>query len=297
MLYSYWGRFVWVGVTIATCSFAATNANAAAITLNDGNSSADIDLDNPAGQFGWTVDGTTQLFQQWFWYRVGDTGPESTIDTLGLDLHKLVDHGDPGDEKVLARYGYTNGATDLAVDLTFTLTGGTAGSGSSDILETIEVFNKSDSAPLSVDFFEYVDLDLGGTPADLSVEISGGNTAIQTDFNLLVSETSDVPLPDRWEVGVYPDTLTKLNDGDADDLDMNAGPILAQNLTWAFQWELVIPAAGDSNDPDTWQSIIISKDKVINFDTTPGGDPVPVPAAGFAGMALLAITAARRRNG
>ena len=280
----------------AILTFGVSGVSAMSVTLNDGNSAANIDLDNPAGQFGWTVDGVTQLFQQWFWYRVGDTGPESTIDTLGLDIHKLIDHGAPGDEKVIARYGFGNSGTDLAIELTFTLTGGTAGSGASDILETIEVFKQNDSASLPVDFFEYVDLDLGGTPIDLSVQISGGNTAVQTDFNLLVSETSDVPLPDRWEVGVYPDTVTKLNDGDADDLNNVAGPLVAANLTWAFQWELDIPAAGNSADPNTWNSIIVSKDKVINIDTTPGGDPIPVPAAGFAGMALLALTAARRRK-
>ena len=289
------GPSVWLGLAALLVLSGTPYLSATTVTLNDGNSSAQITLDASAGQFDWTVDSASQLFQQWFWYRVGDTGPEAGIDTLGLDIHKLIDRGPAGDEKVIARYGFGNAGTDLAIELTFVLTGGTAGSGASDILETIELFNKSDSAPLSVDFFEYVDLNLGGTPVDMTVQIVGGNTAVQTDTNLLVSETSDVPLPDRWEAGVYPNTLNKLTDGDADDLNMNAGPLVLANLTWAFQWELLIPAAGNSADPDTWDSIIVSKNKVINFDTTPGGDPIPVPAAGLVGMTLLAALVGRRR--
>src|SRR5208337_545666 len=53
-------------------------------TLSSGNSSVSIDLGSQAGMYNWTVDGQNQLNQQWFWYRVGSSGPEASIDTIGM---------------------------------------------------------------------------------------------------------------------------------------------------------------------------------------------------------------------
>ena len=54
------------------------------ITLQDGNTTVTIDPNNPAdGVNSWTVNGVNQLLQQWFWYRIGNTGPAYSIDTLG----------------------------------------------------------------------------------------------------------------------------------------------------------------------------------------------------------------------
>ena len=52
-------------------------------TLSDGNSSFRVDASRQRGAFDWDVDGQDQLNQQWFWYRVGDSGPEASLDTLG----------------------------------------------------------------------------------------------------------------------------------------------------------------------------------------------------------------------
>ena len=56
-------------------------AQAALYTLTDDNSTAVIEGGSSAGVGTWTIDGTDHMFQQWFWYRVGNTA-EASIDTL-----------------------------------------------------------------------------------------------------------------------------------------------------------------------------------------------------------------------
>ena len=44
------------------------------------------------GLYSWVTDATERGFQQWFWYRVGTTGPEAALDTLQLvEAQRLTD--------------------------------------------------------------------------------------------------------------------------------------------------------------------------------------------------------------
>jgi len=52
------------------------------VTMNDGGSSATIDLGSSAGMNNWSVLGQNQLNQQWFWYRT-DGGVAQPINTIG----------------------------------------------------------------------------------------------------------------------------------------------------------------------------------------------------------------------
>src|SRR5271165_3106552 len=54
----------------------------ASVTLTDQNSTVLIDPTSQAGVYNWTVDGINNLYQQWFWYRIGSTGGQSSIDTI-----------------------------------------------------------------------------------------------------------------------------------------------------------------------------------------------------------------------
>jgi hypothetical protein len=85
-----------------------------------------------------------------------------------------------------------------------------------------------------------------------------------------LSETVTSPGANRAEVGLFPQTLNALNDGGKTDLGNIGGP-LTGDVTWAFQWDLVI-APGTSAQ--------ISKDKYLTV-------LVPEPSA----LALLAIGA------
>jgi hypothetical protein len=57
-------------------------ATAAPFTLTDGNASVVIDPDKQTGISNWTTDGVNQLNQQWFWYRVGASRQENSLDTV-----------------------------------------------------------------------------------------------------------------------------------------------------------------------------------------------------------------------
>jgi hypothetical protein len=58
-----------------------TPAMATTWSLSDANSSAQFDDGGTVGQFTWVVDGTDQVYDQDFWYRVGSTGGESRVGT------------------------------------------------------------------------------------------------------------------------------------------------------------------------------------------------------------------------
>ena len=238
-----------VAVLLASLA-TAWPASAAIYRLEDLNSVAEVDDDSSTGMSSWIADGIDNLFQQWFWIRLGD-GAEQSIDTIDPD-GPLADHQDndydPGKESLQLRY---EGAG-LRIDVSLELTGGTPGSGVSDLLEAISIHNLGDEE-LDLHLFQYVDFDLAGTAEDDTGEIIPPFGAIQTEGAGYRSESADAPAPDRYEVGLSPTILDKLKDGDADDLNNSVGPITG-DVSWAFQWDFVL-------EPE--DSFIISKNKYL----------------------------------
>jgi hypothetical protein len=254
---------------------AGASAHAQIVTLSDHNSSALVNTNSQAGMFNWSVDGVNQLFQQWFWYRVGGNGPQNSIDTISA----------PTIQQPNARTLYTtysNGAFSVEVD--YVLTGSTAGSGHSDMGESIRITNLS-GQPLDYHFFQYSDFDLGGTPGGQTITLGKDlnnmfNEALQTGPAGTLDETTTVATPgaNHGEAAFYPSTLNRLNGGVPVTLNDVAGPLGPGDVTWAFEWDLLIPAGGD---------VLISKDKLIN---------VPGPgAASLLGLGLVGLTRRRRR--
>lgn len=204
------------------------------ITLSDSNSTVKIDPYTPAGVFSWEVDEVEHLCRKWFWYRVGDTGPEASIDTLPLtaDVQFL---GTKGIQLV-----YT--APNFSINILFILTGSSAGSNTSDFKETIRIRNTSDS-PLDFHFFEYSDFDIGGTAEDDKAARTGSNRILQEENPFFIETLATTP--DHWEIDVAPNIRDKLNDGEATTLADATSPLSGPaNIEWTFQWDSSIPAGG-----------------------------------------------------
>jgi hypothetical protein len=253
-------------------SMALVANTAGAVTLTDFNSTVKItETADQKGVYEWTVDGTNHANQQWFWYRIGSSGPESSIDTLNHTGTTATTNS--------ATVSYADSGGSFTLSITYSLTGGSAGSGQSLLAEEIRITNESSSA-LDFHFFQYSDFDVFGTNFDDTVEQLNANTVRQTDANTSLTETVGTPAPDRVEMALWASTLNSLNDGAATTLNNNLGPVGPGDATWAWQWDESIGVDG---------SLLISKNLRI--------EAVPVPAAVWLfGSGLLALVGFARRR-
>ncbi|MCE5327425.1 MAG: PEP-CTERM sorting domain-containing protein [Planctomycetaceae bacterium] len=255
----------------------AVPGQAAIFTMADANSTATVDATGGTGMYEWKVDGVDHLAMQWFWYRIGDSGPESSVSALPFTGGGLTDTNFDGSAETLyLRYA----STQVKVELTFLLTGGAAGSGTSDIAEVIGITNTS-GAPLSMHFFQYVDINLNASSVNDSLKVVSGNTAIQTLGGSWVAETVVTPRPSLCQADLTAAVLDSLEDAAATTLSGATGSVGPGDLAWAYQWDVVIPKRG---------TYFISKDKQL----------IPEPASLgllLTGAATLVIRRRRRSSG
>jgi len=208
-------------------------------TLSQNDSSVLIDAGSQAGLYNWSVDGVNQLYQQWFWYRVGSSGPESSIDTISP-----VSETSSGANNATLTYA---GST-ISVKTAYSLAA--PGNGTATLSELITVMNTSGQIQ-DYHFFQYSDFDLGGTPGGQSVQFynNGSSTyyeVIQTGASGSMTETAIAPSATSMEVqaGYFPSLLNALNDGVATTLNNNlsAGP---GDVDYAYEWDATL-APGSS---------------------------------------------------
>lgn len=242
------------------------------ITLTDGNSTAYINPGSQAGMYDWLVDGTDVMYQQWFWFRIGD-GVAQSIDTLNLvavqnDLNIVT----------LKSLPPTGGGSPFFT-MTFTLYGGLLGSGTADIAESIRM-NNTTGAPLDLHFFQYSDFDIPLFTTN-SVALVNPNIVRQLGSSGYASETSALPTPNRYELNQFASTLNALNGVAGYDLQ---GPVFSGpgDVTWAFQWDALLPTGG---------SLIISKDKHIALVV-----PEPASILGLGTVLFLLGSRLRRKR-
>ncbi|MGD0745227.1 MAG: PEP-CTERM sorting domain-containing protein [Verrucomicrobiota bacterium] len=269
------GRFLGVKLAAFVLSFQIVTGIASATpvyTLSSGNSSVGIDLGSQAGMYNWTVDGQNQLNQQWFWYRVGSSGPEASIDTIGTPTVNLIS------PSILDT---TYFASLFSVDVLYSLVGVALGSGASDLSETIKIQNLT-SGSLSFHFFQYADFNLGGTPNNDSGQLDktskGYNEVDQTDGSCHLGESVDTVVSHaatHAEVASDNSILTMLNNGTASAF--NGNMYTAGNVKWGLEWDVNIAAGG---------TYLISKDLNVS-----GVVPVTVPEPSAWSFVLLGLFA------
>jgi len=236
------------------CAFAFKASANVGITLTNGNSRVDIDPYNQMGMNTWYVDGQNQLYQQWFWYRVG-SNPEQSIHTIGNPA--IVQNSASQVTSTYTGAGFT-------LTINYGLLGGSGGSGLSTVNELITINNTS-SSPLDFHFFQYSDYNLGGVDQDtVQIQSGFGYAQVSSGPFLRLGETVLSPAANNGEVAPYNQTLLKLTDGVADNLNGSLGPNGPGDFTFAFQWDTVIAEGG---------SFQISKVKSLDVG------PVPEPSS------------------
>lgn len=253
-------------------SFTSNVAPAAPVNLQSGISSVVINPTSDQAVTSWLVDGVSQMVLQGFYYRIGSVGGESAISTIPLVSQTLLN---PSTLSVT----YANGT--FSIEATYSLLGGSPGSGEASLSEQIRITNLSGGA-LDFHFFQYADFDLNGTSAGDTVELGKNlqgfyNEAFQFE-GATIADTVFTPGANLGQVGSFPDLLNAMNDSLPTTLNGDAGPLNNGDVTWALQWNRLI-AAGSS--------LIIGIDKTLYA--------VPEPTAGsIAGLSMLLLAALKR---
>lgn len=225
----------------ALCVTLSLSANAQDFTLNNVNSTAQINITNAnAGVLNWKVDGINYLAEQRFFYRVG-SGPESLVQSISstptVSFVQIPN--------ALSKLDVTYANSSYSVRTVFQLTGGVAGSGTSGLSEIITVKNLS-ASPLDFHLFQYSDFDLFGVSGGQSVQyiydsLGQPYKVTQTDGSRSVTEilnANTAPIG-HYEAGIAGSTLASLTDLLPTTLsDTPAAGV--GNTTFAYQWDAVL---------------------------------------------------------
>jgi hypothetical protein len=252
--------------------------------LTNANSTIGINVDGgggtSAGMSSWSVDGFGKVKQQWFYYRIGDSGGEQSIDSMGnlsvaarSDMATLdVTYSDlPTSPTYQARVQYT-------------LTGQGNGSGGSHLQETVTFYNRSTTSSLVLRFFDYSDFDLAGGLATDSVtmsKITGKVSFAQTNGLFWLTDSATyTPLAGNTthlEANNFSSTLQSLTNGSLTTL--NDVTTKSGDVTAAMEWDVTLAPT---------RSLQISK--LIDM-------VVPEPStASLLGLGLIAWTAFGRNR-
>ena len=219
------------------------------------------------GMDQWTVGGTTELAQQSFWYRVGSSGGQTAV--YGLPQLNIS-------QSAVNTLTTENANSSLDFTINYTLTGGSTGSGSSSIHETINISNLTGSS-IDLHFYQFLDLDLKGTASGDTLQLGKTGSlftgATQTDSNVIGGETLTTAA-NHGEAGLSSTLAGKVQSSSSPAaLADNTSSVGPGNEAMAFEWDDNLAAHS---------SFTITIDKTI-------GNTIPVPEPSTAGLLSLAF--------
>jgi len=252
--------------------------------LSNGNSVVSVNAtpSSPnAGMFNYSVNGVNQVVNQWFYYRAGSMGYQSSIDNIGALTPVQSDARD---------LSLTYAGSQYSAQVVYKLTGGSLGSSSSSLNETVTFLNTSSTA-LTLSFFEYANFGLGGTPTGQTLQFNQSlipppahyNGFTQTAGSLSLTEqvsggvgggSPGAVNPSHVEAANYNQTLTELNSGTPITLNDHAGPVTG-DVTGTIEWDI-------SLNPNT----SLSLSKVISITSVPEPSSTLLLGLGFVFCAI-----------
>lgn len=226
------------------------------LTLTNNNSSIAVDPHSVFGLFSWTVDGVEHMFEEWFWFRIEGATSESSLHTLPLLVHEQASGIDLAFSDSFMR-----------VDLSYALAGGPAGSGVSTIRELIRLSNVGPRA-LSLSWFMETDFDVNDTPDD---DFALGDTAgvTQTDSSGISASGAASRRPSAFQIAPSPMLFEALNDGAVTNFANSGGPFGPGDASFAYQWDLTIPA-GASTTMEVTKTIVPEPGTAVLFSASVG---------------------------
>lgn len=261
--------FILVGALVAT---ACAQVTADPVVLTDylgPNSTVIIDPYSQAGVYNWLIDGTNHMAQNAYWFRIGGAGVASPISSIGpVTIDQSLD--------MQATVLYSGATFDFEV--TYALMGSDAGSGTSDLAQTVVLTNKTGS-PLDLHVFEYVNMDLNGTAAGETATLNSPGVVTQTEGATQGQLTAN-NTPSFWEIGDASTLFNKLNASSFSNLANTASPYNG-DAAFAFQWDLSMGANGSTS---------ISQDNLVQ------GGVVPEPSSVMVLVGALGLLPLRRRS-
>jgi hypothetical protein len=227
------------GAVVALASLSSAEGTVVTLTHNYSllysPTSLQIDTASDTGMLNWQAGDINHLKQKSYWYRLGETGGEHPLHSLGL---ASISQNAPNAATV--SYAGGNG---LTIAINYSLTGSaTSNSFGSLLQESISITNTSG---LPLHFFQYNDLDLGATPINMWMSFYSDTGAFQSNIDLeqnksYIVQSSVAPGANYYQAGYFPELLTALSDEQATTLS-NQSPdspsIDSGDLSWAFQWD------------------------------------------------------------
>lgn len=179
-------------------------------------------------------DGTNQVFQQWWWYRV------SGVNGREFALSNLTGASAAGNTMTLS-YAEPEGFT---ASLTYTLTDGTNIPAQANLESSLRITNNS-AVTRSISVYCYYDPDLEGQFADGATLDELGRIRFVDNGTGFFGEMLGVNR-DAYMVGAHPSVRNLLIDLDADTLNDTGLPFAPADATTAMQWNLTIsPGASE----------------------------------------------------
>ena len=264
-------------VLAAAMPLAQANSYTTPYTLTDQNSTITVDSASNDGISHWMVDGVDQLYQQWFWGRIGSTSGESSLDTLTLLNGGPSDSNFNGDNNHLwLKYGDGTTIDDstFTIALDLNLMGGAPGSKMSDLATQVTFSNLTDTGK-DLHVFQYSDFDLSDNYANDTGTAVNANTIVQSDGGMILTDAVS-PTPSKWEIGPYSDIVDSLGNASPTTLG-NSGSGMVGDVTYARQWDFTLQPKGGANS-----SFGFSIDQHI---TVPDPGTILLLGAGMLGLA------------